>query len=285
MIQKFGLPIDSALPELIDHFSRIGSVVLQAPPGAGKSTCVPLALLDQPWLSGKRIIMLEPRRLAVRTIARRMAALCGEAVGRTVGYRIRFETRVGPETRLEIVTEGVLTRMLQSDPSLAGTGLVIFDEFHERSLQADLGLALCLECQAVLREDLRLLVMSATLDAEMVAALMGSAPVVSAAGKSFDVQTRYSDGRSDKPVEQRAAAAVRHALKSETGSILVFLPGEGEIRRTASLLEPERSAPAVEIVPLYGNLSRAAQDQAIVPAPAGRRKVVLASAIAETSLT
>jgi ATP-dependent helicase HrpB len=275
------LPIVEVLPRLREALARKRGAVLEAPPGAGKTTAVPLALLGAEWLAGRSIMMLEPRRLAARAAARRMASLLGEEVGQTVGYRVRQEARVSRVTRIEVVTEGILTRRLQSDPELAGVGCVIFDEFHERSLHADLGLALTLEVQAALRDDLRLLVMSATLDGGPVAALMGGVPVIASEGRAYPVETRFLPG-TGKPHEQ-AAAAIRRALREEAGSVLAFLPGEGEIRRTQGALGG--LPPGVEVCPLFGALPAAAQDLAIRPAPDGRRKVVLATAIAETSLT
>ncbi len=276
------LPVDAALPDLRRLLVGGDNAVLQAPPGAGKTTRVPLALLDEPWLAGRGILMLEPRRLAARAAAHRMAALLGEPVGETVGYRMRLEGRAGPATRVLVVTEGLLARMIQDDPALDGFGLVIFDEFHERSLQADLGLALCLDARQGLRPDLRLLVMSATLDGEAVAGLLGAPPPVSSQGRAHPVTVRHAGRDPEDPVAA-AAAQVRRALAEDAGDVLVFLPGEGEIRRAVALLEglPE----AVAVAPLYGNLPPAAQDAAIAPAPPGRRKVVLATAIAETSLT
>ncbi len=276
-----GLPIAEVLPRLREALARGRGAVLEAPPGAGKTTAVPLALLGAEWLAGRTILMLEPRRLAARAAARRMAELLGEEVGGTVGYRVRQESRVSRATRIEVVTEGILTRRLQSDPELAGVGCVIFDEFHERSLHADLGLALTLEVQAALRDDLRLLAMSATLDGGPVAALMGGVPVIAAQGRAHPVETRFLPGLG-RPHEQ-AAAAIRRALGEEGGSVLAFLPGEGEIRRVQGLLSG--LPPEVEVCPLYGALPASAQDRAIRPAAAGRRKVVLATAIAETSLT
>ena len=261
-----------------------------APPGAGKTTRAPLSLLDEPWLSGRKIVVLEPRRLAARAAARRMAHLLGEPVGETVGYRVRLESRVGRRTRIEVVTEGILTRWIQRDPELSGVGLVIFDEFHERGLQADLGLAFCLESRSVFREDLRILVMSATLAGEPVARLMGDAPVIESHGKSFPVETRYlpPDGpapQRGKRMEGQVADAVARAVAGEAGSVLVFLPGAGEIRRTAAWLEDRLSGSDIAVAPLYGNLPPAAQDRAIRPAEPGHRKIVLATSIAETSLT
>jgi ATP-dependent helicase HrpB len=278
------LPIDAELPALRTALHDRRGVVLQAPPGAGKTTRVPLALLTSPWLAG-RIVMLEPRRLAARAAARRMAAALGESVGGVVGFRVRGETRVSARTRIEVVTEGVLTRMLQSDPTLDGVSLVIFDEFHERSLQADLGLALTLHVQALLRDDLRILVMSATLDGSAVAALLNDAPIITSEGRAFPVHIRYVARRDDQRVEGAVAAAVRAAIAHEEGSVLAFLPGAAEIRRTAELLASAALPSDVRIFPLYGDLAFDAQDAAIAPAPSGTRKIVLATSIAETSLT
>ncbi|MFZ5815777.1 MAG: ATP-dependent helicase HrpB [Bacillota bacterium] len=279
------LPIESALPSLMEALRSHAGAVLVAPPGAGKTTRVPLALLDEPWLEGRRVLMLEPRRLAARAAARFMAASLGEAVGGTVGYRVRLETRVGPRTRIEVITEGVLTRLLQADPALEGVGLVIFDEFHERSLHADLGLALCLQSQALLRPDLRLLVMSATLEAEPVAGLLGGAPVIRSEGRSFPVETRYLSRPVEGRIEPAVVRAVTDALAAEAGDLLVFLPGAGEIRRVEERLADLRLGPGIRIAPLYGNLPQEAQDEAIAPSRSGERKVVLATSIAETSLT
>ncbi len=280
-----GLPIEAALPELLAALGRGTAAVLVAPPGAGKTTRVPLALLEEPWLAGGRIVLLEPRRLAARAAADRMAATLGERVGETVGLRVRLETKVSGRTRIEVVTEGVFTRRILDDPALDGVGAVIFDEFHERSLDADLGLALAIEAQAGLRPDLRLLVMSATLDGARVAALLGDAPVVRSEGRAFPVETRHRERVPGRRIEDDVADAVLRAVRDETGSVLVFLPGAGEIRRVAERLAEGLADPAVDVAPLYGALDRAEQDRAIRPAAPGRRKVVLASAIAETSLT
>lgn len=277
------LPIAQSLPALLAALERGPRAVLVAPPGAGKTTRVPLALLDAPWRGDGRLVMLEPRRLAARAAARYMAKSLGEAVGETVGYRVRLDSRVGPKTRIEVVTEGVFTRMLLDDPELDGIAAVLFDEFHERSLDGDLGLALALDATA-LRPDLRLLVMSATLDGARVATLLGDAPVIESAGRAFPVETRYVPPDPAQRLDAQMALAIRRALAAEPGSLLVFLPGQAEIARTA-----ERLAGAVpadtDIVPLHGQLDAAAQDRAIAPAPPGRRKVVLATSIAETSLT
>ncbi len=279
------LPIESTLPALANVLGSHTRAVLVAPPGAGKTTRVPLALLDEPWLAGRRILMLEPRRLAARSAARHMAASLGEPVGATVGYRVKMDTRVGTQTRIEVITEGVLTRMLQADPALEGVGLVIFDEFHERSLHSDLGLALCLQSQAILRDDLRLLVMSATLDAEPVAALLGGAPIVISEGRSFPVETRYLERKWDGSLETVVVRTILAALQQDDGDILVFLPGAAEIRRVEQNLVERGLGPDVQIAPLYGNLPQEEQDEAIAPSRPGERKVVLSTSIAETSLT
>lgn len=279
------LPIDSAIPDLRRVLASGRHAVLTAPPGAGKTTVVPLALLNESWLQQQRMIMLEPRRLAARAAAHRMASSLGEAVGETVGYRIRFETKVSTKTRIEVVTEGILTRLLQHDPSLSGYGVVIFDEFHERSLHADLGLALTLDAQRVLRSDLRMLVMSATLDCVAVATLLGEAPVVSCEGRLFPVETHYLDRQGSMPVDQAVSQMIKRALAEEQGSMLVFLPGMAEIRRVERRLLKSGLASNVLIAPLHGDLPQQAQDLAIAPSAAGTRKVVLSTAIAETSLT
>ena len=278
------LPIDEILPELRRVLAAGNGAVLQAPPGAGKTTRVPLALLDEPWLAGKKIVMLEPRRLAARMAAGYMG---GQADGRTgglVGYRIRRDTRVSRDTRIEVVTEGVLTRIFRSDPALESYGLVIFDEFHERSLPGDLGLALTLQARTLLRPDLRILVMSATLDGAPIAELLGNAPIVTSEGRSWPVETHWIGRPKDQRVEAAVVAAVRRALEEvPTGDILAFLPGAREIRAAQGMLSslPDR----IDVVPLFGDLKQAEQDEAVRPAPTGRRKVVLATSIAETSLT
>ncbi len=293
-----GLPIDEALPALRDALAAGRAAVLAAPPGAGKSTVVPLALRAEPWVRDRRIVMLEPRRLAARAVAERMAATLGEPVGRTVGYRMRLETRVSAATRIEVVTEGVLMRLLQHDPALEGIALVIFDEFHERSLQADLGLAFTLDARAVLVPELRLLVMSATLDPAPVARLLGDAAVVSAAGRAFPVETHFvgkgppplpsgsgGKGPGTATAEGLTAAIVRRALADAPGDVLVFLPGAREIRHVQSALEAAGLEAGTRLLPLYGDLDAAAQDAALAPRPPGSRRIVLATNIAETSLT
>ncbi|PKN26868.1 MAG: ATP-dependent helicase HrpB [Deltaproteobacteria bacterium HGW-Deltaproteobacteria-21] len=279
------LPVAPVLEELIAALDRGRNAVMVAPPGAGKTTAVPLTLLRAPWLCGKRMLLLAPRRLAARAAAYRMAALLDEPVGETVGYRIRMESRVGPRTRIEVITEGVLTRMLQSDPGLTGVGIVIFDEFHERSLDGDLGLALCREVQGVFNESLRLLVMSATLDPAPVTSLLDNAPLIHCEGRSFPVETRYVDFHQSKPMEHALTDILLRSAAADEGNILAFLPGAPEIRRVARLLAAAGLGNRWDVAPLYGNLTRAQQDGAIGPPPAGRSKIVLASAIAETSLT
>ncbi len=281
---KSVLPIDSVLPELLAALATSPAAVLEAPPGAGKTTRVPLALLGAPWLGDQRIVMLEPRRLAARAAARRMAATLSEEVGQRVGYRVRGDSRVGSTTQIEVVTEGVLTRMIQRDPALEGVGVVIFDEFHERSIHADVGLALTLATRELLRPDLRTLVMSATIDGGAAAALLGGATVVRSAGRAFPVETRYRPPPSGVGTIPHVARVVRDALLEDTGSVLVFLSGAGEIGRVAGLLAPHLPAD-VSLHQLFGAMSPTAQDHAIAPAPHGRRKVVLATNVAETSLT
>ncbi len=283
------LPIETSLPALRQALASGGSAVLVAAPGAGKTTRVPPALLDEPWLQGRKIVMLEPRRLAARNAARYMAAQLGEAVGETVGYRVRMDTKTGPKTRIEVVTEGVLTRMLQSDPGLEDAGLVIFDEFHERSLQADLGLALCLQLRDLLREDLRLLIMSATIEAEPAANLLGDAPVIRSEGRAFPVETIYRPSRrSGLPIDEALVPVVEEALREQHGDLLVFLPGMAEIRAAERRLHAwlsQANSGGTRIYPLHGSLSPEEQDRALSPAKPGERKIVLATSVAETSLT
>jgi ATP-dependent helicase HrpB len=282
------LPIHAALPDLLQAMQQHANVVLHAPPGAGKSTGVPLALLDANFLSGK-IVMLEPRRIAARSVATRMATTLGETVGHTVGYRTRLDTKVSATTRIEVVTEGILTRMLQHDAALEGVSAVIFDEFHERSLQADLGLALCLDIQTTLRDDLKLLVMSATLDGAAVSKLLGDAPIISSEGRAWPVTTHYRSVTTrrlqDGDMARDVAGVIQRILEAEHGDVLVFLPGQGEIRRTLQFLHDSALPPDIKVLPLYGELSADEQDRAIQAARAGERKVVLATNLAETSLT
>lgn len=283
------LPIDAVLPALRETLAARSSAVLVAPPGAGKTTRVPLALMDEDWVAGRKILVLEPRRLAARAAAARMAKTLGEKVGERVGYRVRMRSEISRRTRIEVITEGVFTRMMLDDPELSGIAAVLFDEFHERSLDADLGLALALDAQGGLREDLRLLVMSATLDGARVAALLGAdgapAPVIESEGRAFPVETLYLGRDAHAPIDRQMAEAVMRALSAERGSVLAFLPGAGEIRRTEGLLRERVRDPAIDIVPLFGAMEAADQDRAVSPSPAGRRKVVLATSIAETSLT
>jgi ATP-dependent helicase HrpB len=278
------LPVSHVLAEIGDALSSRGRAVLSAPPGAGKTTLVPLYLLDQPWRGDGRIILLEPRRLAARAAAGRMASLLGEQVGETVGYRMRLDNRVSARTRIEVVTEGVFARMILDDPELAGVSTVIFDEFHERSLDADFGLALALEVHSALREDLRILVMSATLDVARIAALLDQPPVIESLGRSFPIAIRYQDRPVRERIEDVVSRAIVEAHQTESGSILAFLPGQAEIGRTAERLLG-RFGDQTLIAPLYGNLSQKEQDAAIRPAPPGTRKIVLATSIAETSIT
>jgi ATP-dependent RNA helicase HrpB len=286
---KSGLPIDEVLPELRAVLQHNRNAVVEAPPGAGKSTVVPIALHGESWVRDRKILMLEPRRLATRAVAARMAATLGESVGETVGYRMRLETRVGKRTRIEVITEGVFTRMLQSDPALEGVAAVLFDEFHERSLHADTGLAFALDSQENLSPELRILVMSATLDGEGVARLLGDAPRVTAAGRMFPVEIRHAGtglpalpGGRDEPV-LLVLRAIKRALSEAEGDMLVFLPGAGEIRRLQGMLGDVGTN--VDVLPLFGELAAGDQDAALKPARSGRRKIVLATNIAETSLT
>ncbi|WP_262048307.1 ATP-dependent helicase HrpB [Bradyrhizobium sp. Bra78] len=279
------LPIDAVLDDLSRTLDQHNAAVLVAPPGAGKTTRVPLALLDAPWARGKKIIVLEPRRIAARASADRMAKSLGERTGETVGYRVRFGSKISRATRIEVVTEGIFTRQILDDPELSGIAAILFDEFHERSLDADIGLALARDAQLGLREDLRILVMSATLDGARVAKLLGDAPVVESEGRAFPVETRYLGRKADAPIERQMADAIASALRADGGSALAFLPGAAEIRRTQNLLAERVQDASIEIVPLFGALDAAVQDRAISPAPKGTRKVVLATSIAETSLT
>jgi ATP-dependent helicase HrpB len=279
------LPIDDALPRLTGALRTNSVAVLVAPPGAGKTTRVPLVLLDEPWAAGKKILVLEPRRLAARAAASRMASTLGEQVGDTVGLRVRFGSKISKRSRIEVITEGVFTRLILDDPSLEGVAAVLFDEFHERSLDADLGLALARDVQLALREDLKILVMSATLDGARVAALLGNAPVVESQGRAFPVETHYLGRDARAPIERQMADAVARALRAEPGSVLAFLPGAAEIRRTETQLKERVDDTNVDIVTLFGVLDAREQDRAISPSPRGRRKVVLATSIAETSLT
>lgn len=282
------LPVEEAVQPLRDALALYRDAVLVAPPGAGKTTLVPLRLIDEPWVDGRRIIMLEPRRLAARAAAQRMASMLGERVGDTVGFQTRDERRIGPATRIEVLTEGILTRRLQNDPSLESTALVIFDEIHERNLPTDLGLALLLDARRTLRGDVRVLAMSATAQAEKFAAVLGdengAAPVITSLGRTFPVDVRYLPRQRDDRLENAVAEAVLHALRNDDGDILVFLPGIGEINRARTVLS-ERVAGTVDLVRLAGALPFAEQDAALAPSPAGRRRVVLSTDIAETSLT
>jgi ATP-dependent helicase HrpB len=284
-IRDLSLPIDAVLPDLALSLRERGAAVLVAPPGAGKTTRVPLVLAEASWAAGKKVLVLEPRRLAARAAAERMASTLGETVGDTVGLRVRLGSKVSRRTRIEIVTEGVFTRLILDDPGLSGVAAVLFDEFHERSLDGDLGLALALDARQGWRPDLKLVVMSATLDGERVAKLLGDAPLIASTGRVFPVETRYLGRDPVKPVEAQVAEAVVRGLRTDPGSLLVFLPGAAEIRRTETMLKERLREPSVDVVALSGSLERDAQDRAIAPAPPHRRKVVLATSIAETSLT
>lgn len=279
------LPIEEVLLSIREQLGHHKNVVLVAPPGAGKTTRVPLALLTEPWLAGQRILMLEPRRLAARSAAKYMATLLGEQVGETVGYRIRFDTCIGPKTRIEVITEGILTRMLQNDPILENVGLIIFDEFHERSIHADVGLALCLQSQALLREDLKILVMSATLDTDPVGKIMGDAPIIVSEGRCFPVETHYLFRPSTGSLEGIVTGKIQEVLGTTQGDLLVFLPGLKEIHRVAGRLVALGIETQVVIAKLYGALPQTEQDLAILPDSMGKRKVVLTTSIAQTSIT
>lgn len=279
---QFALPIEEVIESVQNYLQQHNTLIVHAPPGAGKSTLLPLALLDQPWLQGQKIILLEPRRLAAKSIAARMSNMYGTPLGDTIGYRIRFESNVGAVTQIEVVTEGILTRMLHSDNALEGVGMVIFDEFHERSIHADVALALCRETQQVLRPELRIMIMSATLNTAVLSKLL-QAPVIESEGKMFPVEHVYAGGQDERLLPEVTSRLVLKAMKEHEGDVLVFLPGEGEIRKCADLLKPEVSG--VSIHPLYGMLSFGEQQQAIRPHPQGKRKIVLATSIAETSLT
>ncbi|RZS97578.1 ATP-dependent helicase HrpB [Cecembia calidifontis] len=280
--QKIDLPIVQVIPEIQSYLRQENTLIVNAPPGAGKSTFLPIALLEEEWLQGKKILMLEPRRLATKSIANRMAELLGEEVGQTVGYRIRFESMVSSETRLEVLTEGILTRIMQQDNALEKVGLVIFDEFHERNIHADLAMALCREVQQVLRPDLRIMVMSATLDMPQLSSLL-KAPVVKSEGKVFPVTVHYTGDYDGFLLPEQVASTVWKAAMADKGDILVFLPGQAEIKKTEAILR--KKMPDVAIHPLYGQLSPLAQKQAILPNKSGKRKVILSTSISETSLT
>lgn len=279
---QIDLPVTEIIPTVREHLAARNTLIVNAPPGAGKSTLLPLALLEESWLAGQKIIMLEPRRLAARTIAERMAQLLGETVGQTVGYRIRFENRISEQTRIEVVTEGILTRMIHSDRALTGTALVIFDEFHERSIHADVAMALAREAQQTLRPDLRLMVMSATLDMPQLTQLL-NAPVAQSMGRQYPIQTIYAGESDEWMLPEFTARTVLQALREETGDVLVFLPGEGDIRKTEAILRKQLRDVAIH--PLFGMLPSGKQYAAIMPDRQGKRKVVLATSIAETSLT
>jgi len=282
-VQTSPLPIDAAVPDLTAALRAHRAAILVAPPGAGKTTRVPLVLAEESWAADRRILVLEPRRLAARAAAERMAKTLGERVGETVGLRVRFGSKISRKTRIEIITEGVFTRLVLDNPMLEGVAAVLFDEFHERSLDADLGLALARDVQGGLRDDLRLLVMSATIDGARVARLLDDAPVIASEGRAFPVETRYI-GRDARPIEPQMADTIVRATRTDGGSLLAFLPGAAEIRRTANLLDG-RLEHAIDVVPLYGALGSSEQDRAIAPSPPGRRKIVLATSIAETSIT
>ncbi|HNP48693.1 MAG TPA: ATP-dependent helicase HrpB, partial [Bacteroidia bacterium] len=276
-------PIHDVLPLVQKTLAENNTVILQAPPGAGKSTILPLALMDQPWLTGKKILLLEPRRLAARAVSWRLAEQLNEEPGATIGYRIRFETKVGPMTRIEIVTEGILTRMLQRDNSLEQVGMVIFDEFHERSLHADLALTLCREAQQILRPDLRMLIMSATLDGNTLSALIGNAPVITSEGRQYPIDYRYINTDNTQPLSAVVFKVILKALREEHGDVLVFLPGSGDIHRCKDLLDTAETNCCIHV--LYGDLPHDEQQAALTPDKFGKRKIILSTSITETSLT
>ena len=284
MRATFPLPIDEVLPDIQLALASAGIAVLVAPPGAGKTTRVPLALMHEPWAAGKKILVLEPRRIAARAAADRMAATLGEPLSRTIGLRARLSSNTSAGVRIEVITEGVFTRMILDDPALSGVGAVLFDEFHERSLDADLGLALALDARAALRPDLRILVMSATLDSKRVADVLGGAPVIESQGRAYPIETRYL-GRRSQRIDDDVVHGILRALVRDSGSMLVFLPGQGEILRVSDQLRRSITDTSVDIAPLFGAMTPAAQDLAISPAQPGRRKIVLATSIAETSIT
>ena len=279
---KTNLPVAEIIPQVRSHLNSHTTLIISAPPGAGKSTLLPLALIDEHWLNGQKILMLEPRRLAAKTIAARMAELWGNEIGETIGYRIRFENRISATTKIEVVTEGILTRMLHSDNALEGVGMVIFDEFHERSLHADVALALCREAQQLLRPDLRIMIMSATLNLPKLSALL-DAKVIESLGKQYPVEINYVGGQDQMMLPEMTARTIIKAVKENPGDALVFLPGEAEIRKCAELLKQDLGDFAIH--PLYGQLPPNEQFLAIMPNKFGKRKVVLATSIAETSLT
>lgn len=279
---SFDLPVAEIIPQVINHLSGEHSLIIQAPPGAGKSTLLPLALLDQPWLEGKKIIMLEPRRLATKSIAERMSSMLGENLGETIGYRIRFESAISAKTKIEVITEGILTRMMHSDNALENVGLVIFDEFHERNLHSEVALALCREIQQVLRPDLRILLMSATIDADQLSSLLG-AKVIQSQGRQYPVEVNYLNEVDEFAIGEDSARQIIPLTKKHDGDFLVFLPGQGEIKKAEEILK--RALPDTVVLPLFGQLSPAEQNRAILPHPSGKRKIVLSTDIAETSLT
>ncbi len=279
---SFDLPVSEIIPQVKNHFSNANSLIIQAPPGAGKSTLLPLVLLNEPWLAGKKILMLEPRRLATKTIAQRMASMTGTELGDLIGYRIRFESAISKNTRLEVITEGILTRMLHSDNALENVGLIIFDEFHERNLHAEVALALSREVQQVLRPDLRILLMSATIDSAVLSELLG-AKVIESKGRQFPVEVNYLYEADEYAIGEDTARQIIPLTKKHEGDFLVFLPGQGEIKKAEEILR--RALPEDIIVPLFGQLSPSEQNRAILPHPSGSRKIVLSTDIAETSLT